>query len=347
LKTTTIGAYPKPSCIPLSDWFKPGVVNTPTERYDSEIEAMGEGAESLFVEGAAEVIADQVAAGVDVVTDGEVRRENYVHYHCRHLNDISFERLTETSKRSGSYQAHLPTITGPVSAGEPFLPHDWRAAQALTDRPVKTTLPGPMTIGDTVADDYYDDPRSRGADLAAAINREVLALAEAGCRHIQIDEPLFARHPEQALDFGIEHLERCFHGVPSNVATAMHMCCGYPDRLDNPDYPKAPADSYHRLADALDAAQINAISIEDAHRHLDLKLLERFGATNVILGVVDIASSRVEGEDEIHARLTAALDHIDRDRLIAAPDCGMGLLSRDQARAKLRNMCAAAGRFRE
>ena len=345
MQTTTIGAYPKPKCMPLSDWFVPGVVNTPTEFYEKEIEEMGDAAEELFAEAAAEVIHDQVAAGIDIVTDGEVRRENYVHYHCRHLKGISFERLTETSKRSGSYQALLPTITGPVSAGHPFLHRDWRAAQDHTDRPVKTTLPGPMTIGDTVADAHYGDARVRGADLAEALNREVLALAEAGCRHIQIDEPLFARHPEDALDFGIEHLERCFHGVPAEVVRTMHMCCGYPDRLDNPDYPKAPPDSYDRLAEALDAAQIDAVSIEDAHRHLDLSLLERFGATSVILGVVDVASSRVEQVDDIHARLSAARGHIDTDRLIAAPDCGLGLLSRELAQAKLENMCEAARRF--
>jgi 5-methyltetrahydropteroyltriglutamate--homocysteine methyltransferase len=120
------------------------------------------------------------------------------------------------------------------------------------------------------------------------------------------------------------------------------MCCGYPDRLDNPDYPKAPKDCYFDLAPAIDSSCIQAVSIEDAHRNNDLALLERFTKTTVILGVVAIAKSRVEPIDEIAERLRDALGHIDRDRLVAAPDCGLGLLGRDLARAKLKNLCAAA-----
>ena len=143
-----------------------------------------------------------------------------------------------------------------------------------------------MTIGDTTADLHYDDPRARGRDLAAALNREVLALADAGCRHIQIDEPLFARKPDAAFDYGFEHLERAFHGCPGHVTRTVHMCCGYPDRLDRADYPKADPGSYLRLADAIEDSSIDAISIEDAHRPNDLSLLERFRRTTVILGVV-------------------------------------------------------------
>ena len=117
---------------------------------------------------------------------------------------------------------------------------------------------------------------------------------------------------------------------------------GYPDRLDNPDYPKAPKDCYLDLAPAIDSSCIQAVSIEDAHRNGDLALLERFTKTTVMLGVVAIAKSRVEPTDEIAERLRGALEHIDRERLVAAPDCGLGLLGRDLARAKLKNLCAAA-----
>jgi 5-methyltetrahydropteroyltriglutamate--homocysteine methyltransferase len=199
-----------------------------------------------------------------------------------------------------------------------------------------------MTIADTNVDLYYDDDRKLGADLAAAVNAEVRSLAEAGCTWIQVDEPVFARKPEAALDYGIENLNRCFHGVPEGVTRVMHMCCGYPDRLDRDDYPKADLDAYIRLAEAVDGAEIDAVSIEDAHRHNDLSLLERFARTTVILGVVAIAKSRVEPVEEIRARLSAALEHIDAGRLIAAPDCGLGLLGRDRALEKLRNLSAAA-----
>ncbi|MBT4041698.1 MAG: cobalamin-independent methionine synthase II family protein, partial [Rhodospirillales bacterium] len=300
--------------------------------------------EALFVRAAKSVIDDQTKAGIDIVTDGEVRRENYIHYHCRHLDGIDFNVLTEKDVR-GVYSAHLPTITGHVKARAPFLPHDWKAAQGQSDRPVKVTLPGPMTIGDTVADEFYGDPKKRGAKLASAINKEVLALAEAGCQYIQIDEPLFARKVDEALDFGFDNLEACFHNCPDNVVRTVHMCCGYPDRLDNPEYLKAPQDCYFKLAEAIDRSCIQAVSVEDAHRPNDLSLLEMFTNTTVIFGVVAIAKSQVETVDAIESRLRAALEQISPDRLMAAPDCGLGFLGRDLAVQKLSNLCEAASRI--
>ncbi len=345
LTTTAIGAFPKPSYLAVPDWFRaesgPDTVD-PTGGYAAAVAALGDEAEEAFARATHEVVRDQVAAGIDIPTDGEVRRENYIHYHCRHLDGIDFERLTEKSLREGAYSARLPTVTGPIAARDRFLPRDWRVAQAATDRPVKITLPGPMTIADTVVDAHYGDQRRLGAALAEALNVEVRALAEAGCRHIQIDEPLFARQTDAALDYGFEHLERCFHGCPGEVTRTVHMCCGYPDRLDNPDYPKAPRESYARLAAAIDDAAIDAVSIEDAHRPNDLALLERLPNTTVILGVVAIAKSRVESVEEIRTRLAAALEHIDARRLIAAPDCGLGLLGRERALAKLRALAEAA-----
>ena len=345
LKTTTIGAYPKPEYVRLPDWFSipdgPDSAD-PTATWAEAMKALGPDAEEILRRGVGEAVCDQVGAGIDIPTDGEIRRENYIHYHCRHLQGISFTRLTEKVLREGAYRARLPTITGPVSARDHFLAEDWRIAQSFTDRPVKITIPGPMTIGDTVADRYYNDARQRSADLAAALNSEVLALAEAGCQHIQIDEPLFARKPDAALDYGFENLERAFHGCPDGVVRTVHMCCGYPDRLDNPDYPKAPQDSYLRLADAVEASSIMAVSVEDAHRHNPLTLLEHFRTTTVIFGVVAIAKSRVEPVEEIRQRLLDALQHIDAERLVAAPDCGLGLLGREKALQKLRNLAAAA-----
>jgi len=345
LKTTCIGAFPKPDCLPVFDWFQAdGGPDTahPTARYAAAIEEMGATAEAQFVEAARQVIDDQVAAGVDIVTDGEVRRENYIYYHCRRLGGFDFDNLTEKDVRGGNYKAWLPTIRTAVSAGEAFLPDDWRAAQNLTDRPVKVTLPGPMTIFDSVADVFYGDPRTAGADLGDAINVEVKRLAAAGCRHIQIDEPLFARQVDAALDYGFDNLERCFHGITETVTRTVHMCCGYPDRLDNPNYPKAPKNSYFDLAEAIDRSSIQAVSVEDAHRPNDLSLLEKFTRTTVIFGVVAVAKSRVETVEELADRLARALNHIDAARLIAAPDCGLGLLGRDLAMAKLRNMAIAA-----
>ncbi|MDP6705791.1 MAG: cobalamin-independent methionine synthase II family protein [Alphaproteobacteria bacterium] len=345
LLTTTIGAYPKPDYVPISDWFcGPDGPDTaePTKLYAAEMTRAGADAEALFRRATEEVIGDQIAVGIDIPTDGEVRRENYIHYHCRHLDGIDFDVITERRMR-GVYAAHVPTITGPVGASTPFLAAEWKLAQELSDKPVKATLPGPMTIANSISDAYYEDAATRGRDLAAALNAEVRSLAEAGCRHVQIDEPVFARQPDRALDFGLADLERCFAGVGGEVTRTVHICCGYPSGLDIPDYPKAPKTSYLDLAEALDQSEIDAVSLEDAHRHNDLAtLLARFRDTIVALGCVDVTRSAIEPAAEIAGRLREALGHIEAERLWVAPDCGLGLLGRELAMAKLRNMCMAA-----
>jgi 5-methyltetrahydropteroyltriglutamate--homocysteine methyltransferase len=308
--TTTIGAYPKPPDVPIRDWFRrEGGTDSaePTAGYAETVRQYGARLEAILDRATTLVVREQVELGIDIPTDGEIRRENYVHYHCRHLAGIDFETLTEKQMR-GHHLARLPTITGPVQASrQPFLVRDWQIAQSATRKPVKITLPGPLTIGDRVADVVYEDPRSRGAALADALNVEIRRLAEAGCPAIQIDEPAFAREPEVALAFGLEHLERCFHKVPPGTLRIVHVCCGYPDRLDNEDYPKPPNGAYLELADGLDEVAVDAVSIEDAHRPNDLALLERFARTKVILGVIAIARSRVEEVEEVRDRLKQAL----------------------------------------
>jgi 5-methyltetrahydropteroyltriglutamate--homocysteine methyltransferase len=133
-----------------------------------------------------------------------------------------------------------------------------------------------MTIADTVVDEHYGNERQLNKALAEAINTEIADLAKAGCQWIQVDEPLFARHPDKALDYGIENLERCFYGMPREVNRVVHLCCGYPRKLDDPNPAKADPSSYFKLASALDESSVDAVSIEDAHRHNDLSLLECF-----------------------------------------------------------------------
>jgi 5-methyltetrahydropteroyltriglutamate--homocysteine methyltransferase len=345
IKTTCIGAYPKPDYVKLPDWFNhsdgPDTAD-PTALWEKAMADLGPDAEAVIARGVAEAVADQIECGIDIPTDGEIARENYIHYHCRHLLGFDFTHLTAKAVRGGTYEAKLPTIVGPVSVRDQFLVADWQRAQAVSDRPLKITMPGPMTISDTNSDAFYHDPAKLGHDIADALNVEVLALAEAGCQHIQIDEPLFARKPRAALEFGFENLERAFHGCPDRVQRTVHMCCGYPDKLDREDYPKADPDSYFQIADAIEQSSIDAVSFEDAHRPNDLSLLEQLPTTKVIFGVVAIARSQVESVDEIRQRLSLALNHIDADRLIAAPDCGLGLLGRELSMAKMRNLSEAA-----
>ena len=346
LTTTCLGAWPKPDGLPLRDWFQTDLgqetyVDDVVNRATDVMKSLDADGKAAFDKATTDVVRLQVDCGVDIPTDGEMRRENYVHYHCRHLEGFDFSDLTKRVLREGAYNAFLPTIRGKVSARKPFLPQDWRDAQGATDRPVKMTMPGPMTIMDTTADAHYDDKLKLSADLADALNAEVLALAEAGCQYIQIDEPIFARRPQDALDFGIEALERCFHGLPDGVTRVMHMCCGYPDRLDNPDYPKADPDAYMQIASDLDGV-VDQISIEDSHRHNPPELFERFQKSSLIVGFIQIASSRVETVDEIAARMRDVMELVPAERLIAAPDCGLGFLGRELAEVKVRNLCAAA-----
>jgi len=187
------------------------------------MQAMGEDAETILSKGVKQAVEDQLLAGIDIPTDGEIPRENYVHYHCRHLNGFDFENLTKKELRGGTYSADLPTINGPVSVKQEFMVKEWQRAQVFTEKPVKITMPGPMTVSDTNADDFYHDPAKLGADIATALNAEVLALANAGCTHIQIDEPLFARRPQEALDYGFDNLDRAFHQCPKTVTRTVHM----------------------------------------------------------------------------------------------------------------------------
>ena len=344
LATTCIGAFPKPDYVAIGNFAETsrqqdGVTRAFTYTQDDADEVP----EALLQRATREAIEDQISCGVDLPTDGEQRRENYLHYHCRHLHGIDFSRLTTRVHCNGAAIADLPTITDRIEPrGNHFLDRDFRIAQSFSSRPVKLTVPGPLSIMDTTANDYYADDRRLAFDLADALNHEIRALAAAGCRHIQVDEPLFVRQVDAALDYGVEALERCFHGVGDEVTRVVHMCCGYPGHLDDTDYLKADPECYFRLADAIDRSSIHQVSIEDAHCLNDLNLLERFADTTVLLGVIAIASSRVETVEQIAARLAAALGHIDRERLVAAPDCGLTLLDRRLAMAKLQNMCAAA-----
>jgi len=340
MQTTTIGSYPKPDFMTL-----PGFIAkhpNPTARYTEWLKTRAPADIEAAREGARAIVREQVACGIDIPTDGEAPREHYIYYHLRHLDGFDFDDLAEKASRGGAWSPRVPVVRGPVQAKFPFLPDDWRTVRDATDKPVKMTAPGPLTIIDSTCDEYYGDEKKLARALADAINVELRRLAEAGCRHIQVDEPVFARRPDAALDWGVECLERCFHGLPGDVTRVVHMCCGYPSGLNLTDYPKADRQAYFDLAGPLDAAQIDAVSIEDAHRHNDLALLEKFTQTTVILGCVDIANTRIETVAEIAERLTEARRHIDSSRLMAAPDCGLAMLDRATVTAKMAALAEAA-----
>ena len=211
LQTTTIGSFPKPDFLPIRDWFdaarSEGSMNSPktTTNFTNYSDASADD-EDLYRR-AAEMIALQIKAGIDIPTDGEVRRENYIHYHCRHLEGFDFRQLEHRVLRDGAYETHLPAIRKTVQhRGSAYSVRDFKAAQSVSSRPIKFTIPGPLTIMDTNADCFYQDRRRLAEDFATTVNFEILALEEAGCRFIQVDEPLFARQVGDAQSFGFEML---------------------------------------------------------------------------------------------------------------------------------------------
>lgn len=359
LETTVVGAWPKPSYLPLPDWFsteecKNGQSSMaggydPADR-DQVIKSCEEGkVEDLLGRAITEVIKEQVDIGIDVVTDGEMARDCYYMHIFRHISGIDMKNLAKKTMRSGAYCTMAPAVRGAITLeGGPQCWREWRRAldKAPGGAKVKFTLPGPMTMTDGLVDEFYHNKEDLYSALVAVLQQEVSALAEHGCTHIQIDEPVMMRYPDTALARGIDNVAACFAPLPPSVTRVVHFCCGYPDKLDSMDYLKAPKTNYQLLADKLDNAGFHQVSIEDAEARNDLKsLLGMFKKTAVILGVVAVARSRVETMEEIKERVGEALKHIPANRLILAPDCGLGFLPGDILRQKLANMVAAARSF--
>ncbi|XP_064644072.1 5-methyltetrahydropteroyltriglutamate--homocysteine methyltransferase-like [Lineus longissimus] len=349
LQTTTVGSYPKPEYLHslLPDWFKDQNCYKPAEYDEALLAHRTEEIETAGKRALKEVIDEQIDAGIDVITDGEIMRENYIYHFCRHIKGIDFKHCNNISIRNGACTVSAPVFRGKVSplSAEPWCCKEWETAQALSTVPVKYTLPGPMTIlgtSDIDAPGDYKSLQEVSTDIVPIINKEILALVAAGCKYIQVDEPLIMRRPDIALDYGMDHLMNCFKGVPSDVHKISHLCCGYPHVLDQVGYPK-DKDGYLNMASKLDNLGLDQISLEDAHRNNCLGLFENFKKTKLIVGVVKIASSRIETEEEIENRVREILKHLPREQLILAPDCGLGFLVDKNIRLqKLKNMVAVA-----
>ncbi|MGI9417870.1 MAG: cobalamin-independent methionine synthase II family protein [Geminicoccaceae bacterium] len=328
--TTTIGAYAVPDGLEIDDG---------AESDDRAKDALDRAT--------IDAVKEQVDLGIDIPADGELGRGHAVRFHCRHLKGIHVEPLTE-EQRHGDAATSLPTITAPVLAGPAFMVRRWQVAQSATRKPVKTTLPGPMTIAENVDDDVYQgDAAARGEALALALNVEIRRLADAGCPVIQLGEPAFLRNLDDALAFGLEHLDRCFHRVAKTTERVVHLGAVQADAPDTdederPDAEPKQLETYAELATVLQDVSVDTVAIEDARCPKDLSLLERFTRTKVILGVIDVTTDEVEDMEAVRARLLQAKDHIDLHRLIAAPDDGLRLTDKRLVRQKLRVLAEAA-----
>lgn len=292
-----------------------------------------------------EVVEKQVNLGLDIVTDGEVGRENYfLHFVRNGVVGIDLKVLSDKVMRDGAFVSKVPTVVGRLAPSpEPWCYKEFLAAQAVSAVPVRYTLPGPMTMMDGCYNAHYSDPHQLAADLVVILQREVLALAAHGCRHIQLDEPVLMRYPEQALETGVANIAAVFRGCPAQVERAVHLCCGYPDRLEPTDYHKADPANYPAILQALDQAGMDWATIEHAEPQTsDLSYLAGLERLGLVLGVTAIARTRVESAAEMAGRARAALHHLPPSRVMLAPDCGLGFLPPDIATAKLSNMVTAA-----
>jgi len=342
--TAIVGSYPKPKYIFRSSG-RALLDKVGMAFYELEDEIGSREFQKRLDRAALMAIREQNSAGIDLVTDGEERRGHYVLYVLRGLDGVDFEHLKEKTIREGMYVRELPVVFGRIAYKGPILLDDYAFTCEHAEGIAKVGLPGPATVVDSVADEYYEgDQEQMAMDYARAIRGEVEALLEAGCRVVQFDDPVLLRNPEQAQRWGLKALQACFDGFEGQATFIVHICRGYPDKpLEEKGVSyKANADYYGDLLRWLSESTIDVVSVEGAQGDLDLSVLPAIGNKTVMLGVLDVGSNEVESVESLVERGKEALRYLPRQQLILSPDCGMLQLSRKAARGKLANMATAA-----
>jgi 5-methyltetrahydropteroyltriglutamate--homocysteine methyltransferase len=277
-------------------------------------------------------VRDQERAGLDIVTDGEQRRESYSNRFANALDGIDLDRPGTTINRSGK-PIEVPRIVGPIRRRAAVEVRDVQLLRAATDRPVKMTVPGPFTMSKQAQDDHYGDEEAVAMDYASAVNAEIKDLFAAGADIVQIDEPWMQQHPDKARAYGVKALDRALAGVTGTVA--VHLCFGYAAVVhDKPT-------GYSFLAE-LEGSRAAQISIEAAQPRLDLAVLRGLPSKTIILGVIDLSDMTIETPDTVAARIRRALPYVPAERIVVAPDCGMKYLPRAVAFGKMAAMVEGA-----
>jgi 5-methyltetrahydropteroyltriglutamate--homocysteine methyltransferase len=282
-------------------------------------------------------IRDMERAGIDIVTDGETRRESYSNRFATALGGMDLERPGVALDRTG-HPNPVPRVAGPIKRLKPVLVDELKFLRANTDRVIKATLPGPFTMSQQAQNDFYADEEELALALAAAVNEEVRDLFAAGADVVQLDEPYLQARAEKASRFAVRAINRALEGVTGT--TALHTCFGYAHIVhERPTgYP---------FVEPLADTTVDQVSLESAQQRVDLGVLRLLPRKQVILGVIDLADdSPVEPLDTVRARIRDALAHVDPERLVLAPDCGMKYLPRAVAFDKLRVLAAAAAAVR-
>jgi 5-methyltetrahydropteroyltriglutamate--homocysteine methyltransferase len=330
LPTSLVGSYPQPGWLidreALRECLPPRIPAPELWRVEPpELE-------EAFDDATLTAIRDQERAGLDIITDGEIRRESYSNRFATSLAGVDGDDPGSTPDRLGNPMP-VPRVVSALRRTAPVHLADLKFLRANTDRPVKVTLPGPFTLSQQAQNEFYEREEELAFAYADAVREEMLDLFRAGADIVQLDEPWMEARPEAASRYGLETLERTLDGVSGR--TSLHICFGYPTFIQG----RPPRYSF---LSELAGSSVDQISIETAQSNLDLAVLEELAGKTVILGVLALDTPDVESEEVVVERIRRALPHKPAEELVTAPDCGMKYLPRDGAFAKLEVLVAAA-----
>ncbi len=335
LLTAVVGSYPQP------DWLIDRALLTkmmaPRVRVHEVWRIPPERLEQAQDDATIVAIREQERAGIDIITDGEIRRESYSNRFANALDGIDRHRVGEIVGRTGN-KIPVPIVSGPIKRRAPVEVRDVKFLRANTDRTIKITLPGPFTMAQQAVNEHYKDDESLAFAYAEAVNEEVRDLFAAGADVVQLDEPWLQARADAARRYGVRAINRALAGVTGT--TALHLCFGYAALVK-----EKPSSGYSFLAELEDSA-VGQVSIEAAQPRLDLGVLRALKTKTVQVGVLDLNDRNVESPHQVAMRIRAALDVVPADRLIVTPDCGMKYLSRDVASGKLRALVEGAALVR-
>jgi 5-methyltetrahydropteroyltriglutamate--homocysteine methyltransferase len=334
LPTSLVGSYAQPDWLidraKLAGRFPPRVRAKELWRVAPEFLAQAQDDATLLA------VKAQEDAGLDVITDGEIRRESYSNHFATALDGVDVDNPGSALDRSG-HPNPVPRVTGPITRPRPIEVDDLRFLRAATDRTIKMTVPGPFTMSQQAQDDHYGDPEAAAMAYAAVVNAEVRDLFAAGADVVQIDEPYMQARPEAARAYGLAALNAALDGVTGT--TAVHICFGYAAIIhERPE-------GYSFLPE-LAGSPVDQISIESAQSGLDLGVLRDLTDKTIILGVLDLSDPEVETAEAVADRGRRAFDLLPPEQLVLAPDCGLKYLPRESAFGKMRALAAGAALLR-
>ena len=336
LPTTVVGSYPQPDWLVDREMLSKSVPRTRMTQMwripQSHLEQAQDDATIL-------AIRDLERAGIDIVTDGEIRRESYSNRFATELEGIDTENPAIITARSGQ-ATPVPRVVGEIRRNGPVELRDMEFLRRNTDRAAKITLPGPFTMSQQAKNEFYKDDEELAMALAAAVNAEALELQKAGADVIQLDEPWVRNDPESARRYAVKAINRALQGI--TVPTVVHICFGYAAVVPGDTKPSG----YSFLAELADSTA-EQISIEAAQPKLDLGVLADLSAKKILLGVIDLGNPEIETAAVIADRIRHGLKYVAADRLIPAPDCGMKYMPRHIAFGKLKAMSDAAAIVRK